>query len=157
MLFFCHGKLMKLCLVTFLILLSLPAHAGVYKWTDANGQVHFGDRPPAEKPAKEVTINTAPPGEDAAANERIRKMNEFLDQRQAEREVRQAEEAKIQRQAEIQDARCRKLRAQLKHMASVSTFYNLNEDGERVFVSEEDNTRIRERFSQRVKQACNQS
>jgi hypothetical protein len=148
---------MKKNYLAAILLFPLLAHAGVYKWTDANGQVHFGDRPPAEKPAEEVTINTAPPGKDAAANERIRKMNEFLDQRQAEREVRQAEEAKIERQAEMQDARCRKLRAQLKHMASVSTFYNLNEDGERVFVSEEDNTRIRERFSQRVKQACNQS
>jgi hypothetical protein len=84
-------------------------------------------------------------------------MNEFLGQRQAEREVRQAEEAKIQRRAEMQEARCRKLKAQLKHMASVSTFYNLNEDGEKVFVSEEDNTRIRERFSQRVRQACGKS
>ncbi|HCW91408.1 MAG TPA: DUF4124 domain-containing protein, partial [Marinobacter sp.] len=128
-----------------------------YKWTDANGQVHFGDRPPAEKTAEEVAINAEPPGKDAAASERIRKMNEFLGQRQAEREVRQAEEAKIQRRAEMQEARCRKLKAQLKHMASVSTFYNLNEDGEKVFVSEEDNTRIRERFSQRVRQACGKS
>ena len=147
---------MKYWLIVFL-LLPLPTMAGVYKWTDTNGQVHFGDRPPAEKPAEEVTINAAPPGKDAAANERIRKMNEFLDQRQAEREVLQAEEAKIRRQAEMQDTRCRKLRVQLKHMASVSTFYNLNEQGERVFVSEDDNTRIRERFSQRVRQACDQS
>lgn len=148
---------MKLCLMILFLLLSLPTTAGVYKWIDANGQVHFGDRPPAEKPAEEVTINTAPPGKDAAANERIRKMNEFLDQRQAEREVRQAEEAKSQRQAEMHDARCRKFRAQLKHMASVSTFYNLNQKGERVFVSEEDNARIRERFSQRVRQTCGKS
>lgn len=147
---------MKHWLLVFL-LLPLPTMAGVYKWTDANGQVHFGDRPPAEKTAEEVTINAEPPGKDAAASERIRKMNEFLGQRQAEREVRQAEEAKIQRRAEMQEARCRKLKAQLKHMASVSTFYNLNEDGEKVFVSEEDNTRIRERFSQRVRQACGKS
>ena len=147
---------MKHWLLVFL-LLPLPTMAGVYKWTDTNGQVHFGDRPPAEKPVQEVTINAAPPGKDAAANERIRKMNEFLDQRQAEREVRKAEEVKLQRQADLQDARCRKLQAQLKHMASVSTFYNLNEQGERVFVSEDDNTRIRERFSQRVRQACDKS
>jgi hypothetical protein len=144
-------------LLIALLLLPLCTTADVYKWTDANGQVHFGDRPPAEKPAEEITINAAPPGKDPAANGRIRKMNEFLDQRQAEREVRQAEEAKSQRQAEMQDVRCRKLRAQLKHMASVSTFYNLNQKGERVFVSEEDNTRIRERFSQRVRQACGKS
>jgi hypothetical protein len=147
---------LKHWLLVFLFL-PLPTMAGVYKWTDANGQVHFGDRPPAEKTAEEVTINAEPPGKDAAASERIRKMNEFLGQRQAERQVRQAEEAKIQRRAEMQEARCRKLKAQLKHMASVSTFYNLNEDGEKVFVSEEDNTRIRERFSQRVRQACGKS
>lgn len=36
-----------LCLVLSLVFL-VPAHAQVYKWTDANGQVHYDSRPPAE-------------------------------------------------------------------------------------------------------------
>jgi glutaredoxin len=30
--------------------------SGVYKWTDADGRVHFGDRPPADAAAEEVKI-----------------------------------------------------------------------------------------------------
>jgi hypothetical protein len=145
--------------IHFLILLLLPliAHAGVYKWVDAKGQTHFGDRPPAENSAEEVHIDPVPPGNDPAAAERINRMNEFLNQRQAERQVQQAEDAKAARKAERQDALCRKLQAQLKHMASVSTFYNLNEKGERVFVSEAQNGQIRERFRERVEKACNRT
>jgi hypothetical protein len=27
---------------------ALTAHSGIYRWTDADGRVHFGDRPPAQ-------------------------------------------------------------------------------------------------------------
>lgn len=147
---------MKTYLLT-LLLFPLSTTAGVYKWTDANGQTHFGDRPPAEKSAEEVDIDPIPPRNDPAAAERINRMNEFLNQRQAEREVQQAEDAKAARKAERQEALCRKLQSQLKHMASVSTFYNLNEQGERVFVSEAQNGQIRERFRARVDKACNRN
>ncbi len=33
-------------MVYAVILFSLPAYAGVYKWVDANGKVQYGDRPP---------------------------------------------------------------------------------------------------------------
>ena len=52
---------------TLLIFLSGTVLAGssAYTWTDANGQVHFGDRPPAGAAAEqvEIRVNTysAPP------------------------------------------------------------------------------------------------
>ena len=36
------------CLVLSLAVLGPAAQAQVYKWTDANGQVHYDSRPPAE-------------------------------------------------------------------------------------------------------------
>lgn len=63
------------------IFLAVPlaaATAGVYKWTDADGNVHFGDRPPQDAGSQELDIrpNTysspevftydAPPSGDAA-------------------------------------------------------------------------------------------
>jgi hypothetical protein len=40
-----------------LLLLSLPlsAAAQIYKWTDANGQVHYSQNPPAQGSYKDVT------------------------------------------------------------------------------------------------------
>lgn len=43
----------------FLALVILPAAnalAEIYQWTDAQGQTHFGDRPPASAKPKKVTV-----------------------------------------------------------------------------------------------------
>ena len=53
--------LMLLCLI------PLSTNAGVYKWVDANGQTHFGDRPPAQAASSEVTVKAAPASVDAGA------------------------------------------------------------------------------------------
>src|SRR5471030_900577 len=38
----CH---MKIFLTFMLILAALPAYAQIYKWTDANGHIHYSDHP----------------------------------------------------------------------------------------------------------------
>lgn len=35
---------------------TLPATAGVYKWTDAQGRVHYSDSPPPDQKAAQVKI-----------------------------------------------------------------------------------------------------
>jgi glutaredoxin len=35
---------------------TLPAAAGVYKWTDAQGRVHYSDSPPPDQKAAQVKI-----------------------------------------------------------------------------------------------------
>lgn len=145
---------MKSILLVSMCLLPLSASAGVYKWVDANGQTHFGDRPPAQAASSEVTVDARPAEVDATARQRHQKMTEFLEQQQAEREVRQAADAKAEKAAEERAELCRTLRARLKYLASVSTFYNLNDQGERVFVSEAENARIREDFREKVRRQC---
>ncbi|WP_395795399.1 DUF4124 domain-containing protein [Aquimonas sp.] len=47
-----------------LLLCSLAANADateVYRWKDANGVTHYGERPPEGTEAEEVTIRKAPP------------------------------------------------------------------------------------------------
>lgn len=145
--------LVKMLLV-LLGLLSVSANAGVYRWVDDKGRTHFGDRPPAESNSEPVKVTPPPPDADNLANERRQRMNEFLDSQQDERQSRQAAKAEADQQAAKEAELCRKLQARLKHMASVSTFYNLNEQGERVYVSEEENDRIRERFRTKVQETC---
>ncbi|WP_036190872.1 DUF4124 domain-containing protein [Marinobacter lipolyticus] len=138
-----------------LLLLSPPASlAEVYRWVDAEGRTHFGDRPPTQAASQEVKVESAPARVDNAARDRQQKMNAFLEQRQQERDQQRAADAKAEKQAAKRAELCTKMRARLKHMDSVSTFYNLNEEGERVFVSESENTRIRERFRKKVNETC---
>src|SRR5690554_7284063 len=108
----------RLLIPLFLVPLGTFSHAVSYQWTDANGQTHFGDRPPAQASSSEVRVNAAPAQADAAARERHEKMTEFVNQQQQEREARQAVEAKARMQAERQSEACGKLRARLKHMVA---------------------------------------
>lgn len=45
-------------LIIFALLINLPVvtSAGVYSWKDANGKIHFGDRPPIDREAEQVKI-----------------------------------------------------------------------------------------------------
>ena len=39
-----------------LFLLPALASAGIYSWTDENGKIHYGDRPPIDREVQEVTV-----------------------------------------------------------------------------------------------------
>jgi glutaredoxin len=43
-------------LLLALLIASTPASAGVYKWTDAQGRVHYSDNPPADAKAQQVKV-----------------------------------------------------------------------------------------------------
>ena len=43
-------------LLLTLLIASTPAGAGVYKWTDAQGHVHYSDDPPADAKAQQIKV-----------------------------------------------------------------------------------------------------
>lgn len=47
---------MKLILLLITLLLTPLVSAEIFKWTDDNGKVHFGDRKPLNKQVEEVTV-----------------------------------------------------------------------------------------------------
>ena len=143
------GLLLILCL-----LITPITQAGTYRWVDENGQTHFGDRPPANAASDEVELKAPAPSSDADARARKQRMNEFLEQTEQERAERNEVKAKREAQAAKHEAQCQALRARLKYLKSVSGIYRLNNDGERVFVDDEENERIRREFRARVKREC---
>lgn len=79
-----------------LLILALPAHAQLYKWTDANGTVHYSDRPQdgvAAKPLQVESVQAAAssPGDNWRERERISRQNRER-QAQAERRLASVEE-----------------------------------------------------------------
>ena len=48
-------------LIFVLLLVSASLHAGsIHKWVDENGNVHYGDAPPAETKSENVRVQSAP-------------------------------------------------------------------------------------------------
>ena len=88
-------------------LFSCSTHAtGVYKWVDARGNVHYGDKPSAGT-VKEIDIKTqgsgTPPPNEAERRERQRRLlNVYQEEREAAR-------AKAQKEKTTQSSRTKKL------------------------------------------------
>ncbi|MDX1754578.1 MAG: DUF4124 domain-containing protein [Marinobacter sp.] len=136
---------------------AVLVHAGVYKWTDADGRVHFGDRPPASAEAEPIAV--VPPAslgsDDSARNpgqsDRIRSFADRLEQERLVREQNRAEQHRIETKAQES---CQRLAARLHHMDSISVFYRLDERGERVFLSDAEGDAYRVRMRQRYNDQC---
>lgn len=68
-----------------LLLFSIPAFAQVYKWTDENGNVHFGNQPPPGE-REEVHIRESKTGPMVTDGQR-----RMMENRERERRVRDVE------------------------------------------------------------------
>jgi hypothetical protein len=92
------NKLLALCLLAF----SLSATAEIYKWTDAEGRVHFGDKPSegskpqaltAPRPGNSYPGGSIPGAPVGDARERQRRLMDAIQQENAERERKAQQQA----------------------------------------------------------------
>jgi hypothetical protein len=90
---------MKIFLPFLLALSALPAQAEIYKWTDANGKIHYSDRPQDGVDAKvqplsgvQATSSTAAAKDDWREREQASRKN-WLRQTASERRASSQEEA----------------------------------------------------------------
>jgi len=104
-------------LALVLATLAAPAGAEIYKWTDAQGKVHYGDHPPSSTVPKPFNPQTSKATEARAEEARRQAAEQAARKRLEEEKVR--EEAKKQRAASEEEARrkaenCQRARANLE-------------------------------------------
>ena len=81
-------------IVVLVFLWSVQATAGVYKWTDAKGKVHFGDKPPMSSESEKLEIDTQdkgiyqPSGDYKQRQEKLLKV--FKEKRKTEEKLQQS-------------------------------------------------------------------
>ena len=137
----------------------IPANAEIYKWVDENGNVQFGDKPAADTDAEKVIIKEAAPvSTDPDAKALIERQNKLL--RIMEEERRENEkERKLAREKEKKEKETRKencaLAIDYKRNLDVSgPIYDLDEEGNRVYLTEEENKAERQRAEEQVAKWC---
>lgn len=114
-------------LTVALAILSLAAHAQVYKWTDADGKVHYSDK--AVGNGQPLTVpKPAPP--DAEARTRLQQLRNQLEGSRLNREESNAE---AQKQAGELQAKCGKVQGRLKDFEDHGQMVQVK-DGERVYL-----------------------
>ena len=80
-------------------LLAHPVYAGIYKWTDASGEVHYSQtRPPGDTPTEKIQ-GAPPPPDPAAVHQEQQHLQDRLDAMD-ERDKAQEESAGLEKERE---------------------------------------------------------
>ncbi len=108
----------------------------VYKWTDDDGNVHYGDRPPADSERREMLLRR-PPRVDPDINIRQQRTARLLQSFAAEREEKQAARAAAVAQKKEREARCAKARETQQKYENSAFIYTKDAAGERVILDDD--------------------
>lgn len=115
---------------------SLDVSSEIYKWTDENGRVHYGDRPKG-KQAAEVDIKTNKPGQDTPGDDWQtikQRQQKYLEYLEDERQDRDDEKAKVAEQRAERKERCDEVTKYHQKLLSNPTWYRKDEDGNKVYL-----------------------
>ncbi|MDP2432414.1 MAG: DUF4124 domain-containing protein [Pseudomonadota bacterium] len=103
--------------ILLLALLATPAGAEIYKWTDAQGVIHYGDQPPSSTTPKPFHLQTSEAAEARAVDARRKAADQAARKRLEQEKTREA--ASKQLAANEEEARrkaenCQRARANLE-------------------------------------------
>jgi len=127
----------------------------IYKWTDKDGNVHYGDRPTADSAEMLAVVSRPTDSEAVSAAVEARRERDAArsEARNAREEARQAEEEE-RRAAEAQAKRCEEYRARLETYLTSRRLYKIDENGNRAFLDEAQTQQARSDLQQRIQENC---
>ncbi|MVW74874.1 DUF4124 domain-containing protein [Pseudomonas xionganensis] len=134
-----------------LLLLPGVAMAEIYRWTDEQGRVHFGQRPAADVQAQQVEVRPQVIERDEETKGREERAARFYQARQAEQAQAAAEAAEQRRQ---RDAECAKLQRKLADIPEGASYYRKDAQGQRVYYSDEELDATRRQLRDRISERC---
>lgn len=138
-------------------LLAAAAPAEVYKWTDAEGRVHFGDRPP-QGGAETVQMSEKADNDPAATpEERLEKQRRLLHAFEEERRQKRDAREQARRDKAERQRNCAEARDNLHSQETASAVYRLGPDGERVYLDDAEREQALARARAAVEQWCGKS
>ncbi|MEQ9545148.1 MAG: DUF4124 domain-containing protein [Marinobacter sp.] len=144
------GSLAALLIASFFILLTLPASAGVYTWTDADGVVHFSDRQPPARNHETVTLgepSVVPMSENIGQGKRVTTINQQVS-RSLERSDSGRRSASLDKKADARhQKKCNGYRKRLDRIQQQLRAGYSNDQGNRL-------RRQRRKFSQALSREC---
>jgi hypothetical protein len=124
----------------FVALATTASHAILYKWTDENGRVAYGDQPPPG--AKPERLNTGiGPADPNALREMVSKDAE-IKKRQQQRADEAAKTAKDESDSKKRLDQCVQARGRIKTLRNDTAVFRYNEKGEKVFYDAADRERL---------------
>ncbi|KAF1053385.1 MAG: hypothetical protein GAK43_01442 [Stenotrophomonas maltophilia] len=142
-----RGPAVLACLLAGLA--GLAQAADIYRWTDAQGKVHFSQTAPAG--TQRVEVKPQVMERDEATRQSEARIEQLFKVRGDERAAAQQKAAKAQAQRE---AGCTKWRVQLAELNHGRRFYSEAENGQRTYYSDAQVDTARRQLSARLSEDC---
>ncbi|HZW24476.1 MAG TPA: DUF4124 domain-containing protein [Gallionella sp.] len=128
---------MKKYLFAILILSAANTDAGINKWVDEHGKVHYSDQPPVGVEATKLRAASPPASAPAPAKSIAEREAELKKARQSQTEA--AERAALQQSnAETEKANCNAAQQALRSLQQGGRIVEFDESGERRYVEDSD-------------------
>ena len=125
----------------FLLCLSTLSFAGkIYKWTDSEGNVHYGARPPSSQ-AKQIKVPKGPsnvPAPAAKSSNTQDSTKKLLDAFDKERKDKAESTAKTAKEKEMRDKNCSSAKRRIAGLKIGGRQYEMTDAGERNYLNEAD-------------------
>jgi len=147
---------MKNTILLLSLIAPIAVHAGVYKWVDENGKVHYGDSPQTSQPAVEMSVDDTAPAPTVSNDvlSREEKRERLLQSMEEDRLEKQEKRDKQKAENEKNRQKCNRYRDQMRHYDRANSLYKLDKDGNRVYMSDGDRARATSKLQARIKKYC---
>jgi hypothetical protein len=133
---------------------NAPLSAGaIYKWTDAQGRVHYSDRP-ANADSGHVKIRPALQPPQADMQERRIRQQKLLRAFDEEREIDQQRAAKAREEKQLRADNCASARQNFEAYRNARYLYDEDAGGERRILSHAERSQATEKMRQAVEYWC---
>lgn len=125
--------------------------AGVYKWKDADGNVHYGDRP--TKFAEEIKIKTKSKP-DKNIEQRTEKRERLLNVLSEEREAKKSDKLLLAQQKASKQKQCEDAKNNLQKYITAGYLYKLDNQGGRIVLEDKEHAEALSDAQKSVDQWC---
>ena len=120
-----------------MLLLSSSVSAAIYKWTDSDGNIHFGDKPVDQDSATELNIkindHTGVAHSSGRNKDREYLLKKINERKQEAAEQRKKSQALLKRNEKL----CANYKVRYQIQIQSNTLYTMSPDGERSYLSDE--------------------
>ena len=128
----------------------------IYKWTDANGDIHYGDRPSGDPTEQRMHI-TYKRTDNSAVQARVASRREGDAMRREAAEERagaKQTEEELRAEREERNKKCTDYRAKLETLVTSRRLYREDENGEREYLDDTQRQEARQRAEELVAEYC---
>ncbi len=136
--------------------LAAPVMADVYMWTDADGTVHYGDKP-GSRDAKKLDIDSRSTDRSAVAERYQQRQTARVEANTASTERRASaaqQAADAAREKADKTAKCEEARTRLANYINSRRLYRLDESGERQYLDDAEIAEARTMAEKAVTESC---